>query len=185
VVTNADNCSSTDTVVVTINQVPTVTFSLTDDTLCVGEAAQTLSGLPAGGTFAGTGVTGSTFTPSAAGAGSYVITYSYTDNNGCSNSATDNMVVDLCVGVEEVAGNISVNIYPNPSTGIFYLDLASVNNRIVNVRVYSANGALVTENNFVADTAVRELNLSNYAQGVYVVKVTSDNLTSTKRIIIE
>ncbi len=95
------------------------------------------------------------------------------------------MVVNLCVGVEEVAGSISVNVYPNPSTGNFYLDLGSLNSRMVNLRVYSANGALIAAESFVADSAVHELNLSNHAQGIYVVKITSDNMTATKRIIIE
>lgn len=185
VVTNTNNCSSADTVEVTINALPTVTFTLTDDTLCIGEAAVNLSGLPAGGSFSGTGVSGSTFTPLTAGAGVHVITYNYTDNNGCANSAADNMVVNLCVGVEEIAGSISVNVYPNPSTGVFYLDLGSLNSLMVDLRVYSANGALVTEESFVADSAVRELNLSNHAQGIYVVKITSNNMTATKRIVIE
>jgi hypothetical protein len=44
-----------------------------------------LSGLPSGGIWSGTGVSGNTFDPSV---GEQTITYSYTDANGCSNSAT-------------------------------------------------------------------------------------------------
>ena len=38
-------------------------------------------------------MTGSTFDPNAAGVGIHVLTYSYTDGNGCTNTSTINMEV--------------------------------------------------------------------------------------------
>src|SRR5690606_32339174 len=56
--------------------------------VCSDEAV-TLNLVPAsGGTLSGTGTSGLTFSPSVAGNGSHVLTYSYTDGNGCSNVAT-------------------------------------------------------------------------------------------------
>jgi len=81
-------------VTVTINALPTVTLSTFTD-VCVDAAAFSLSGgLPAGGSFSGTGVSGGNFTPSTAGVGTHAITYSYTDGNGCTNFATGNIVVN-------------------------------------------------------------------------------------------
>jgi len=48
----------------------------------------TLEATPAGGTWSGAGVDGDAFDPAVAGAGTHTLTYSYTDGNGCSNSAT-------------------------------------------------------------------------------------------------
>ncbi len=55
---------------------------------CQNSAAVSLSAYPSGGTFTGSGVTGSVFTPAMANTGSQSIVYSYTDGNNCSNSDT-------------------------------------------------------------------------------------------------
>jgi|GEM_PF-6407483 len=73
---------------------PVVSLSLSQDTICIDESSIMLTaGSPAGGTYAGPGVTGDVFNASAVGPGIYTITYNYTDGNGCSNSATDELVV--------------------------------------------------------------------------------------------
>ena len=58
---------------------------------CAGDPITNLVGNPAGGVFSGVGVVGNTFNPSA---GSQTITYTYNDPNGCSGSATYNIVVN-------------------------------------------------------------------------------------------
>ncbi len=50
-----------------------------------------LTGSPMGGTFSGVGVTGNSFGPSV---GTQIISYAYTDVNGCSNSATTTIIVN-------------------------------------------------------------------------------------------
>ncbi|WP_439585154.1 T9SS type A sorting domain-containing protein [Dyadobacter bucti] len=44
---------------------------------CRSDAAVTLAGVPSGGVFTGPGITGNVFSPSSAGAGTHVITYSH------------------------------------------------------------------------------------------------------------
>ncbi|GAB2768783.1 hypothetical protein GCM10027275_09270 [Rhabdobacter roseus] len=50
------------------------------------DARLTLSALPAGGTFAGNGITGSTFSAHQAGVGTHPISYRYTGSNGCTRT---------------------------------------------------------------------------------------------------
>jgi gliding motility-associated-like protein len=73
-----------------INPTPALTFPAVGP-LCIGSGAVTLSATPAGGTYSGTGVSGTQFTPSTAG--SFVITYSYTNSSGCPNTITQTIVV--------------------------------------------------------------------------------------------
>ena len=92
------NTCGTDTATRTIkvNSLPTVTLSALS-AVCAGAPAFSLSGgSPVGGTYNGTGVNSTTgiFTPSSATAGTYTITYSYTDGNSCSNTATQNITVN-------------------------------------------------------------------------------------------
>ena len=78
---------------VIVHPLPIVTAGSYGPT-CVTASALSLSGLPAGGTWSGSGVSGSMFTPSVAGAGTIRVYYSYTDENGCSSVDSTEIVVN-------------------------------------------------------------------------------------------
>ena len=92
--TDGNGCVNSASKDITVNPLPTVT--LADFTpVCVDAAPFTLDGgSPAGGVYSGNGVTGTTFDPAAAGAGTHSITYTYTDGNGCVNSASKDITVN-------------------------------------------------------------------------------------------
>ena len=97
-VTGPNGCTSTASVTTTLdNTPPTVSFSGLAATYCTTDAAVTLTGSPAGGTFSGTGIVGNTFDPAIAGAGTYSITYTYTNGNGCTNSSSQQVTVNVCI----------------------------------------------------------------------------------------
>jgi hypothetical protein len=86
--------SLSDSVYITVNPLPTVLFGGLQP-VCEGSQAFALyGGNPAGGTYSGVGVSNGQFNPVTAGTGSHQITYTYTDGNGCSNSATQLMTVN-------------------------------------------------------------------------------------------
>jgi hypothetical protein len=103
--TDANGCTNSATQSITVNPLPTVTFTPTTP-LCLDGASVTLSASPAGGVFSGTGVSGSEFNPAVAGAGTHAITYTYTDANGCTNSATQNITVHPLPAVNLVLPNL-------------------------------------------------------------------------------
>ncbi|MFN5635576.1 MAG: gliding motility-associated C-terminal domain-containing protein [Flavobacteriia bacterium] len=88
--TSVAGCTSTDAVDVTVNTEPSVNAG-TYSAVCIDASAVALSGTPAGGTFSGTGVTGTSFNPAS---GTQTITYDYTDPNGCSGSAIASITVN-------------------------------------------------------------------------------------------
>ncbi|MNU84952.1 hypothetical protein D3C71_746830 [compost metagenome] len=59
--------------------------------VCPTSGPQTLTGIPAGGTFSGTNITGSSFNPAGLAAGKYPITYTYTDGIGCITTKTQDI----------------------------------------------------------------------------------------------
>ena len=78
---------------VTVNALPSVTLPITF-VLCEGsEDIELTTGSPGGGEYSGTGVSNSFFSPVSAGVGTHLITYTYTDGNGCTNSATGDLTV--------------------------------------------------------------------------------------------
>ncbi|NKI31951.1 malectin domain-containing carbohydrate-binding protein [Croceivirga thetidis] len=105
---SSDDCSVTsDAVTLTVNPLPTVTFTAPDD-LCIDAGVQTGrgGGTPAqgpsagdSGVYSGPGVTDDgngmtySFDPAVAGVGVHEITYEYTDGNGCTGLATDEVEV--------------------------------------------------------------------------------------------
>ena len=81
-------------VIMQLNNGPTVTLFLKEPNTCINKDPFTLDGgLPLGGTYSGTSVVNNQFDPVLAGFGGHTITYTYTDANGCSNSATDVITV--------------------------------------------------------------------------------------------
>ena len=82
-------------VVVTVTTLPTVSFSGLASSYCLIAPTVTLTGSPAGGTFSGPGISGNTFNPGTAGAGTHNITYSYTNVLGCTNTSTQTVTVSF------------------------------------------------------------------------------------------
>lgn len=79
--------------VLSVNAILVVPF----DTLCAqSSSAFNLSGgFPIGGVYTGTGVSGSIFDPSLAGSGLHTVTYTVIDGNGCVDSASQDLVVEI------------------------------------------------------------------------------------------
>jgi len=90
---NNDSCGNTDSTQILVVDATLASFD-TLTPVCAGTPAfQLTTGLPAGGTYSGVGVTGSTFDPLATGPGSFPIKYKISDPNGCRDSAYQNMIV--------------------------------------------------------------------------------------------
>jgi hypothetical protein len=98
--TNIYGCAYLSSNQITVNTAPTVSLGAFSD-LCSNAGTFALSGgLPVGGTYSGTGVTGTDFDPTL---GNQNITYSYTDGNSCSNSAVSTILVNTAPSVSHPA----------------------------------------------------------------------------------
>lgn len=91
---NTTLCLASDTVKVTVNPLPVVNAG-SDMTICEDNGLVNLAsvGTPTGGIWSGTGISGSDFDPFSSGPGTFTLTYSLTDVNGC--SATDDMMMTV------------------------------------------------------------------------------------------
>lgn len=73
--------------------------SAADSLVCAIDGAVALSGIPAGGTFSGPGVSGNTFDPAGLPIGSYTLTYSATDSIGCFSTDEVEVVINTSPSV--------------------------------------------------------------------------------------
>jgi hypothetical protein len=112
------NCPSTHTVQVNVNPKPAVYAISLYKNICVGQTAV----LSTGGAVSFLWSTGSTSTsinecPTVTG--TYVYTVTGTDANGCMNTATIQLQVSKCEGLEEDFSQDNITVFPNPSDGEF------------------------------------------------------------------
>jgi hypothetical protein len=99
-----------------------------------------------------------------------------------SNLILDNQVivrhtVNNTLGIEEY-NNGTIEIYPNPSNAIFYLQ--SQNYSIKNIKVYDLLGNLLTDKYSEFD----QINLAHLTKGTYLIKVQTYNSILNKKVII-
>jgi len=87
-------CEAIDTRRFIVNELPSVDAG-PNTTVCstFGDIDLSTSVFPSGGTWTGAGITGDDFDPAIVGAGVYDLTYTYTNFEGCSNSAIRTITV--------------------------------------------------------------------------------------------
>lgn len=189
----ADFCASARTPVVAHIGSTSVSYNnSTYDTLNITAAAVTLTGgVPAGGSYSGTGVSGGAFDPSVSGQGSFTITYSYDDPNGCNGTATQTIYVykdgNNTTGINSLTNSNEIDIYPNPSNGAFTLEVNSMKEETIQVEMYNAIGQLAFQEkkNVVLGTNKINLMLSNASKGVYLLMLKTSSTVVNKRVVIE
>lgn len=93
------------------------------------------------------------------------------------NSTPDN------VGIKDLENVKVFNVFPNPTSDVFKVEIETVNNETVSVEILNVLGETIET---VETTNVAEFNASNFASGVYYVKVISNNkLIATSPIVVE
>ncbi len=142
-------------------------------------------GLPEGGTYSGPGVSNGMFDPAAAGMGPHTITYTYTDVNLCTNSATDVITVTQFIGIDETDMDELVGVFPNPSSGSFILQLKSGEVGDYDVRIYNTVNELVFSDDRVklGNGLQMKVDLS-LASGIYFVKLAGVDNEIVRKIIV-
>ncbi|MEM9921326.1 MAG: T9SS type A sorting domain-containing protein [Bacteroidota bacterium] len=103
--TDANGCTSSVSDMIEVFDLPNVNLTTTPY-FCLDASISSITqtgGTPVGGIYSGPGVTdngmgtGYIFNPMTAGTGIHVVTYTFTDANGCTNSATSTIEVFNCV----------------------------------------------------------------------------------------
>jgi hypothetical protein len=171
---------------VIVNALPSVSLAATSSTACTsstGGTTLTLTGSPAGGAYSGPGVTGNQFNPQAT-SGVYNAVYTYTSStNGCVNTSSFAITVNVCTGVEAVKVDVNGNlqIIPNPNNGVFTIKSDLLEN--YDVIIYNSLGQLV--GSFRPTMKETSVDLSLYGKGVYSVIFKSNDSFKTVKVIIE
>lgn len=111
--------------------------------------------------------------------------YTCTGNTaGC--AATSNYMY-FSTGVENVLNTNNVIISPNPTTGVFNVNMKGIDGKVT-VQCYNIMGSLVASQTIdaIAVGSVASVDLSNMAKGVYQVKIqAADGGNIVKQIVLQ
>lgn len=164
---------------------PDVTIPAYDTACLQWPAFQLTGGSPAGGVYSGVGIEDGWFDPEVAGVGTHIITYTYQDAALCENSAEQDMVVDVCTGIN-LPNGMSIKILPNPSSGLFKVFIKANITEKVNIKIMNNQGVEVFEdlNVELTDKYMAEVNLQQYAKGLYYLYIHTHDATYIEKIIV-
>ncbi len=177
---NTFGCIHTATVQVVVMPLPSVNIVASSTILCPGQSATlTVSGAisyswsPGGSTFSQIVVSPVSNT-----------TYSALGTNtttGCQKNSTITIVASLCTFVNGISTEASFTIYPNPSSGLFSINLNQVEN--VEILILNSLGQTVHKQEI---NSFDKIDLKQLPIGVYNCLVIKDHgKFSAKKIIIE
>lgn len=107
----------------------------------------------------------------------------------CSSSVCKTIYVDCVVGVAEfIFENTSVRVFPNPSNGLFNLDLtqSNLNSSSMYVKVYNVIGELVHQSiqEVHQSGAPQQIDLQSLPNGAYYLRLNTGNNSFSVKFII-
>jgi hypothetical protein len=120
------------------------------------------------------GATSQNYTPTQSGI--YVVRT--TDANGCIYVYSPGYAYSISTSIDELEGK-TISIYPNPSTGIFDIDLNYQNPKKLVVNVFDTFGKIV----FASENSSR-IDLTPLANGVYYMSITLDTKKAVYKKVI-
>ena len=173
--TDANGCTNAYTRTMTVNSLPLVNATSSSAQLCVGSSA-TLTATGASTYTWNSGQTTASIVVSPTTTTVYTVTG--TDANGCQKSNTVQQQVNSCTGVAEYSNtHVEFNIYPNPNTGIFSVEVSTE----ADIEVVDVLGNTIMKNHVVAGK--NDMDMSHALNGVYLVKLQSEGMIKTIRVI--
>lgn len=101
--TDTSACFNSDSDIITVLELPNLTIENNLSPYCITVPSTDLQLSPPGGTLTGNGVTNNQLIPENAGVGDHLLTYTYTDNKGCTNSIEEEVTV---VGLPQLFTNL-------------------------------------------------------------------------------
>ena len=165
----------------TITVYPSPTLSLGPDTVVIN-SGQTVT-LNAGTGFSSYVWSTGASTQSITVGTTSTVFVTATDANGC--QARDTVFVNVLVGINNLASQVKVEVYPNPSTGKFELNIDKANS-VLGLQIFDLLGTEVfSDINSGSAVYKNSLDLSSAAKGIYFLRLQFQDGFVTKRLFFQ
>ncbi len=100
-----------------------------------------------------------------------------------STSPISNIPSIYMTGINEYAGGEHIQIYPNPNTGLFTVSILNPAFTSAEIEILNSLGQVVF--NTKQNEATLSIDISNYASGVYIIKVNTEHGNAIQKFIKE
>lgn len=87
------------------------------------------------------------------------------------------------VGIFSFEQELAVKLYPNPVHDLLILELLKQNQKNATIIIENLFGQIIYETQI--NTATHQIHTENYASGIYLIKVKTNEGTSTRKIIVQ
>jgi hypothetical protein len=131
-------------------------------------------GNPNGGIYSGNGVNSGNFNPQLSGLGMHLITYTYTDNNGCENFSIDSIYVHVCAEILENNIKYGISVYPNPMKEYVIIENKNIEGNYT-IEITNTLGAIVKT--ITTNEKRVELQKGKMSKGMYYYSIKQNNQT--------
>jgi hypothetical protein len=186
---NSPLCDTSIEVLVTVDNISSNVFIINlASQYHVDDPSVILIGAPSGGSFSGPGMDGDMFSPGSLAVGTYTITYTYTDSNGCTGTAEQSVEVLPSVGVGNTEVDKGILLFPNPSEGLFNMSIklpAAVQSVIITIYDQIGKQVLLHDYGTVKDNISTAFDFSKRPKGVYYIKVNVDGDIFYRKMTIQ
>ena len=143
-------------------------------------------GRPEGGVYSGEFVSdGKYFHSTQAGVGEHVVTYTYTNENGCVDSADYTITVDECVGIGENE-SVGIELFPNPTNGLLNINISAKDFTGAGLKVLNILGKEVysQDNLNIKGNFSTLIDLSSQPGGLYFVVISGGDQKVVRKIML-
>lgn len=104
--------------------------------------------------------------------------------NGKTVSDTILITFTSCTGMPDISKFIGLSIYPNPSAGLWNMNLEGYTGE-VNIDIYNMNGVLFHSESLQADNSLlKQIDMSMAAKGLYMVYIQGERFFKKEKILI-
>jgi len=87
------------------------------------------------------------------------------------------------IGIIATESNSSLNIYPNPTAGIFQINYSSAEKNKLQLNIIDSKGKTIFTETFQGDYN-KVIDLGRKAKGIYLIEIVSDKKRVTKRVVL-
>jgi hypothetical protein len=105
-------------------------------------------------------------------------------SQSCGTSIFSDTISLFATSIKDVKSDISVSIYPNPSNGVFNLDIDNPNSSELIISIFNSLGQKVYITELHAIKAFERINLRSMEPGVYSIQLVSGGLIKTTKLVL-
>lgn len=172
--TNAPSCTNSQTMQVTVENVPKPTITANGMTLNCNESGYTYQWLKSGTPIGGANSQSYTVT----GNGNYSVQIGLTS---CNDQSDPTVIQNF--GSDEYKALVDFKLYPNPTAGLASFEMTNPGVSSIQYELIAFNGAIVMQKEIAVSSAIKEdLDLSKLANGIYTLRITAGDISLVERL---